>query len=61
MQGEVRKRLGKLCHEATDEQDPRRFRQIVHEISMLLQEKQDRLDRTQSTKSDLPVEQKPEG
>jgi hypothetical protein len=61
MQGEVRERLGKLCHEATDEQDPRRFRQIVHEISMLLQEKQDRLDRTQAPRAISPLNKGPKG
>jgi hypothetical protein len=48
MQGGVRERLTKLCAEATDEQDPQRFRQIVHEMNLLLQEKQDRLDKAQS-------------
>jgi hypothetical protein len=61
MQGEVRERLGRLCREATDEQDPRRFRQIVHEISMLLQEKQDRLDRAHGAENKQPVEPKAEG
>jgi len=48
MQGEVKERLTRLCAEAADEQDPRRFRQVVHEMNLLLQEKQDRLDKAQS-------------
>jgi hypothetical protein len=36
-----------LCGEATAEQNPQRFREIVHEINLLLQEKQDRLDKGQ--------------
>ena len=48
MQDEVRERLTRLCAEAADEQDPRRFRQVVHEMNLLLQEKQDRLDKVQS-------------
>jgi hypothetical protein len=39
-----------LCAEAADEQDPERFRQIVHEMHLLLQEKQDRLDNAQRVK-----------
>jgi hypothetical protein len=54
MQGEIRRRLTMLCSEATDEQDPQRFRQIVHEISLLLQEKQDRLDKVKSQRSVQP-------
>jgi len=50
MQGDVRERLMRLCQEATDEQEAERFRQIVHETNLLLQEKQDRLDRSQSQK-----------
>ena len=48
MQGEIRERLTRLCAGAADEQDPQRFRQIVHEMNLLLQEKQDRLDKAQS-------------
>jgi hypothetical protein len=51
MQGQVREQISKLCAEAADEQEPRRFREIVHEINLLLQEKQDRLDRAQSPKA----------
>jgi hypothetical protein len=51
MQGQVRERITRLCTEAADEQDARRFRDIVHEMNLLLQEKQDRLDKAQSTKS----------
>jgi DnaJ-domain-containing protein 1 len=50
MQGEIRRRLTTLCSEATDEQDPQRFRQIVHEMNLLLQEKQDRLDKDKHDK-----------
>jgi hypothetical protein len=45
MQGEVRERITRLCTQAADEQDPERFREIVHAMNLLLQEKQDRLDK----------------
>jgi hypothetical protein len=41
----------KLCTEAADEQNPEKFRQIVHEMNLLLQEKQDRLDKAQVAKA----------
>jgi hypothetical protein len=51
MQGPVRERILRLCAEAADEQDPEKFRQIVHEMNLLLQEKQDRLDKAKSAKA----------
>jgi hypothetical protein len=56
MQVEVRERISTLLKEATEEQDPRKFREVVHEINLLLQQKQDRLDRAQTL-----IEQRPEG
>lgn len=50
MQGPVKERILRLCAEAADEQDAGQFRQLVHDITMLLQEKQDRLDRAQTLK-----------
>ena len=51
MQGELRERILKLCAQAADEQDPRKFREIVHEMNLLLQVKQDRLDKAQGPKA----------
>jgi hypothetical protein len=51
MQGEVRQRITRLCAQAADEQDPEKFRKIVHEMNLLLQEKQDRLDKAKSAKA----------
>lgn len=51
MRGEVRQRIMALCAEAADEQDPEGFRQIVHEMNLLFQEKQDRLDKAQAAKA----------
>lgn len=51
MQGEVQKRIIKPWQEASDEQDPKRFREIVREMNLRFQEKQDRLDKGATARS----------
>jgi hypothetical protein len=43
MQGEEKERWLELCEQASTEQDPNKLSELVKEIDILLQEKQDRL------------------
>jgi len=56
MQGKVRERISRLCSEAADEQDAQKFRAIVHEMNLLFQEKQDRLDKALRVKEQSAIE-----
>lgn len=49
MRGPIRERIAMLCAQAADEQDAHKFREIVHEMNLLLQQKQDRLDKAQDS------------
>jgi hypothetical protein len=43
LQGKVKERWRELCEQAAIEQDPRKLSELVAEIDLLLEEKQNRL------------------
>ena len=46
MQGKNKERWEELCEQAANEQDPRRFAELIKEIDRLLTEKAKRLENT---------------
>jgi hypothetical protein len=51
MQGEKKERWQELCEQATEEQDTQKLLKLVQEIDRLLAEKQERLNKTKSTRN----------
>jgi hypothetical protein len=50
MQGEKKERWQELCEQATKEQDPQKLLKLVQEVDQLLAQKQERVNKTKSTR-----------
>ena len=55
MKGKVKERWRELCEQAALEQDPRKLSELVAEIDRLLEEKQNRLNKSSIANDDTPV------
>jgi hypothetical protein len=54
MKGETKKHWTELCERAANEQDPKKLLALVAEINRLLEEKEERLRKSDTASGDSP-------